>query len=110
MNVNPGKLNKKIEFWVVTNTTDADGFPVSAPALFYSCAAQFSRISGTELIKASADFAETKVRFLIRYTKKAITRKMTVKYAGDEYQIDYINEYADNREYTEIMAVKIGVD
>ena len=110
MNVNPGKLNKKIEFWTVTNTTDGDGFPVSTPALFHSCAAQFSRISGTELIRASADFAETKARFLIRYTSKAITRKMTVRYAGDEYQIDYLNDYGDGHKYVEVIAVKIGVD
>ena len=110
MNINPGKLNKKIEIWAVTKTKDADGFAVEAPALFYSCTAKFSRVSGTELIKANADFAETKARFLIRYTSKAITRKMTIQYDGDEYQIDYINEYDDARRYIEIITAKIGVD
>jgi SPP1 family predicted phage head-tail adaptor len=110
MNVNPGKLSKKIEIYATTKTIDADGFPTEAPVLFHSCYAQFSRISGTEMIKASADFAETKVRFLIRHTKKAITRKMTVKYAGDDYQIDYLNDYGDDHKYIEIIAGRIGVD
>ena len=110
MNVNPGKLDKKIEIWTTANTTDADGFPAVTPSLFHSCAAQFSRTSGTEIIKSSADFSETKVRFLIRYTTKAITRKMTVKYAGNEYQIDYINDYEDKHQYIEIIAMRIGVD
>ena len=44
---------------------------------------------------------EAKARFLIRYTRREINRKMFVRYQGREYEILYINTYGDSGEYTE---------
>lgn len=107
MNVNAGELRHKIEIYTTITTTDADGYTSETPVLFHSCWAKFTRTSGTELVKANADFTEVKVRFLIRYTAKAIDRKMTVQYAGDTYEITYINDYEDKHEYIEIWGERL---
>lgn len=105
MNVNPGELNKKINIILPSAAEDADGYSTGSPTTVLSNrAAKFSRTSGTELTKANADFSDVKVRFLIRYTSTAITRKMLVVYRGAEYEIDYVNDYEDKHEYIEIFA------
>lgn len=106
MNINPGELNKAISIYSKSATLDADGYPTGTPALVHSCYAKFSRTSGTEIIKANADFANVKVRFLIRY-KSGLTRKMIVKYGGDDYEIEYVNDYEDRHEYIEIFASRV---
>lgn len=46
--------------------------------------------------------AEVKVRFLIRWSATPISRKMIVRYAGKDYQIEYLNGYGDTMEYMEL--------
>ena len=58
--------------------------------------------SGTTLVKAGADFAEERVRFLIRYTAREITTKMYVRYRGSRYDIEYVNDYGDGHEFMEL--------
>jgi len=102
MNVNAGELNRKISIYSKSATTDADGYPTNTETLVHSCNAKFSRTSGTEAVKSNADFESLKVRFLIRYTVKAIDRKMIVKYRNENYEIEYLNDYEDGHEYIEI--------
>ena len=92
MNVNAGELNKHIQIYRKNGT----------PALVHSCWAKFSQANGSTVQKAEADWGEVKVRFLIRYTRKELDRKMFVRYAGTDYEIEYINGYGDNRRYIEI--------
>lgn len=102
MNVNPGELKKKISIIEKVKTIDPDGYDTVTESVAHSCWAKFTRTSGTETVKANADFADIKARFLIRYTKAAIDRKMIVRYGGTDYEIVYINDYEDAHEYTEI--------
>lgn len=102
MNVNPGELNKRIQIFRRAPALDKDGYEPVTEELFHQCAAKFSRTSGTELVKAQADFGEVKCRFLIRHTKKPIHRRMFVRYAGEDYEIVYVNDYEDRHEYTEL--------
>lgn len=102
MNVNAGELNKKISIYAREETEDADGYDNVSDVLVHTCWAKFSRTSGTETFKANADFSETKVRFLIRYTKKLIDRKMFVRYAGTDYEITFVNDYGDAHQYIEL--------
>lgn len=103
MNVNPGDLNKRIKIQRYTRTGDADGYYTDDWVTVYTVWAQFSRQSGAELRGANADFAEVKVRFLIRH-REGIDRKMTVLYRGKRYEIEYLNDYGDRHEYIEILA------
>ena len=102
MNVNPGALNKRISFISKTRTIDEEGYYIDTETIVLSCSAKFTRTSGTELIKADADFSDVKCRFLIRHTNTPLDRKMLVRYAGDDYGIVYLNDYADSHEYIEI--------
>lgn len=70
-----------------------------------SCKARFTQLSGTEAMKASSDFAEEKVRFLVRWSPKKIDRKMCVLFRDKEYEIEYIHDYGGNRKWLEIWAV-----
>ena len=107
MNVNAGELNKKISIYSREKTEDADGYETISDVLVHSCWAKFSRTSGTETFKANADFSETKVRFLIRYTKAPIDRKMFVRYAGTDYEITFINDYGDAHQYIELWCKRL---
>ena len=107
MFVDAGELNKRIKIYRRTETDDEEGYlsPPSDPELVHSCWAKFSQTSGTELVKADADFGEEKVRFLIRYTRKPIDRKMFVRYAGSDYDIEYAHDYGDSHQYIELWCV-----
>lgn len=105
MRLNPGKLNRRIEIVSVTRTQNANGYwenPVDTPV--HSCWAQFSRTSGKEVRQSDADYSEVNARFLIRWTRTPISRKMVVLYSGDRYEIQYINNYGDSNDYIEIIA------
>jgi SPP1 family predicted phage head-tail adaptor len=108
MYINAGELDKRIEIIKRVEETDNEGYPVTREVTVHRCWAKFTQTSGTEIVKANADFGEVKVRFLIRYTSKAIDRKMFVRYrggrpaAGGDYEIQYINTYGDGRQYMEI--------
>lgn len=104
--VNAGELKERIRIVERSGERDSDGYEVRRddPAYWkdvHSCWARFSQPSGTETIRAGADFAVEKGRFLIRWTKKSIHRKMFVLFRGREWEIVYINDYG-GRKYMEI--------
>ena len=105
MRVNPGTLNKRIDIVQVVRKQDDDGYWTEpTDELIHHCWAQFSRTSGKEARQSDADYSETNVRFLIRWTSKELSRKMIVRYAGARYEIQYLNDYGDRHEYIEIVA------
>ena len=104
MNINPGELNKRIKFVTTTNGTDENGFPIPEETIHHECWAKVSNTSGSEIIKANAEFSEVKTRFLIRYTKKAIDRVWMIIFGGNSYDITYTNDYEFSHEYIEIFA------
>lgn len=102
MRINAGELNKRIEILREERTEDKDGYGAADPDVIWRCWARFSESSGTELVRANADFGSAKVRFLIRWPAVALDRKMIVRYAGRKYPIEYINHYGDSRTYVEL--------
>lgn len=104
--VNAGELKERIRIVERNTERDADGYEVRRddPAYWkdvHTCWARFSQPTGTETVRAGADFAVEKGRFLIRWTKKRIHRKMFVLFRGREWEIVYINDYG-SRKYMEI--------
>lgn len=102
MQVNAGELNKRIKIIKVTKSKDKDGYETVTETVMRAPWAKFSQTSGTELVKADADMSEVKARFLIRWSCTKLSRKMIVRYGGNEYQIEYINPYGDAKEYVEL--------
>lgn len=94
MEVDPGKLDKRIEIMNEDGTT------------VYKCWAAVNQLSGTEIAKNNIQFEQTTTRFLIRYTKKNIYNDMTIKFTGFIYDIQYTNDYNFSHEYIEIIAIK----
>lgn len=106
VDINAGELNQLIRILRRVVTEDAAGYEASVrDELVLNCKAKVSRTSGTEMVRANADFGEEKVRFLIRYPLTLIDRKMFVRWQGREYPIEYINDYA-GRKYLEIWTVR----
>lgn len=110
MEVNAGKLNKRIEIIQIEKELDRDGYETLKETVVRRPWAQFSQTSGTELAKANADMSEVKVRFLIRWSSTPLSRKMVVRYAGDDYEIEYINGYGDSREYVELWCSRLTLE
>ena len=110
MEVNAGKLNKRIEIIQIEKELDRDGYETVKETVVRRPWAQFSQTSGTELAKANADMSEVKVRFLIRWSSTPLSRKMVVRYAGDDYKIEYINGYGDSREYVELWCSRLTLE
>lgn len=108
MFVNAGELRETIEIMEHTESFNEAGYPAPAakPKLIRKCRAKFTRQSGTEAVKAGADFGTVKVRFLVRYSKTPITRKMFVRYRSLDYEIEFVNDYGDRHRYIEIWAVR----
>lgn len=104
--VQAGELNQRIQILRRVVSHDEAGYEsVVQEELILGCWARVSRTSGTELVRANADFGEEKVRFLIRHPHREIDRKMFVRWQGREYEIEYINDYAGRR-YLEIWTVR----
>ena len=106
LNINPGELNKRITIWRPFSgefETDKDGFKIENDKKIRSCWARYTQQSGNEVLAAGSTFSETKARFLVRYSKThPIDEDMYIMYAGRRYEIEYINQYGDSREYLEI--------
>ena len=103
--IQAGELNRRIQIIRKDSERNDAGYGTVSEAIVYSCWAKVTMTSGTEAIKADSDFGQTKVRFLIRWTSKVIDRKMFVRYAGRDYEIEYVNDYA-GRQYIEIWGVR----
>lgn len=106
MYVNPGELKKKIQIVADSGEKDADGFPVGEKVI-HECRAKYTRKTGTEQDGAGTEINNAYVRFLIRYTKKALHKNMLVLYAGKRYDILDINDICDEHRYIEIFC-KLG--
>lgn len=108
MHVDAGKLSKRIQFLRQPAARDKDGYPSSAaPVLVRETWAQYSQTSGTELVRANAEFGEAKVRFLTRANPELIDRRLLIRYDGRDYNILYVNTYGDEGKYMEFWCERI---
>lgn len=103
MELNAGKLNKRVEIIRVSTQKDPNGYTTETETVLRRPWAQFSRTSGTESLRSGADMGETRARFVLRAGGPAISRKDRVRYGGADYEVQYVNEYGDSGEYVELM-------
>lgn len=103
MYIDAGKLNKRVQFIATIKQLNSSGEVTSEyEEVVRECWAQFSQTSGTELIKANADFGEAKVRFLVRYHPRVLDRRLKLRYDGRDYEVKYVNTYGDGMRYVEL--------
>lgn len=105
MRLNPGRLKHRISITAQRRMQNADGsWTEPVETTVHDCWAQFNRTSGNK----AETYGETIVRFLIRTPRTVITRGMMIHYAGGHYEVRYVNDYANSRDYTEIIAKELG--
>lgn len=104
MQINPGNFNKKIKIIKFEQVKDSDGFPENKEIIVLRTWAQVTNTSGTEILRSNSDFSEVKTRFLMRTPKIILDKDMFIKFAGNAYNIVYINDYSYDKKYTEIIA------
>lgn len=103
--IDAGEFSHWIEIIEKTSVRNGAGYGTAEERRVCRRRAKVTLTSGTELVRANADFGQVKARFLIRFTTKHIDRKMFVRYAGLDYEIEYVNDYAGRR-YIEIWGVR----
>jgi len=104
MELNAGELDKRITILRRGESRNEAGYPVPEPAEpVRRCWAKFTRLSGTEAQKAGADFGEVRARFVVRSSRTALDRKMLVEHGGGIWEIEYVNDYGGQGEYTELQ-------
>lgn len=104
MYIDPGDLNKRIQIIRIKTGRqyDSKGHPIPEEEVIRDCWAKVTSTTGTELIRAGVELSNGRRRFLIRWTPVQITAAMIVRYAGDDYDIEYVNAYSDDKRYVEI--------
>ena len=103
MQINPGDFDKKIKIVRYERQKDSDGFEQKVEVVVLETWAQVTNTSGKEIQESGSDFSEVKTRFLMRTPKLKLDKDMVIKFAGNDYNIVYINDYNYDRRYTEIM-------
>ena len=108
MDVNAGKLNQRIEI-LRRAYPIRDGRQTVEETSLRRCWAQVTRQSGTQVAAGSGfapeDVGTVSTRFLVRSAPhKGVGRLDTVRYRGEDYDIQYVNDYGDLHAYTEILA------
>ena len=110
MIINPGEFNKRIEFYERDGSLDAAGYRSGSKLVYkFSAWASFRRESGKEIIANGGDYEKINVRFVVRTSKPKLSRHMLIKYAGEFYEIKYLNDYGDRGELTEILAQLVSL-
>lgn len=104
MLIDAGELDKRIEIFIRRKSYDAADYETAAEETVRRCWARFTRQSGKESLTAGADLSTVTARFLIRASSTKVSRLMYVRYAGDVYEISYVNDYGDQGQYVELLA------
>lgn len=110
MNINPGKLNKKIQIVKVIENKDEDGFPIKEEELILKTFASINNTTGKTMIESNASFENANTRFLIRTPKAEIKTNYYIKYKEYIYSIDFINNYNEEKHYTEIIGKRTDLN
>lgn len=104
MLINPGNFDKRIKIIKYDLCKDVDGFEEKSEVVVLLTWAQVTNISGTEVLRSNSDFSEVKTRFLMRTPKIKLDKDMVIKFARNDYNIMYINDYGYDKKYTELIA------
>lgn len=101
---NPGKYNKKITIYQVTQPEDDSGFKIPQKVIILETYADVKTTRGFTLITSNSDFEKAYTNFNIRYPKVKITRDMHIEYNEKDYSIEYLNNVNEENIELEIQA------
>ena len=96
--MNAGKYRHRISILQTSIVTDSAGFQSTATTEILTVYAQVKTFKGSTLIKNDTDFEKATTAFIFRKPKTAINRDMLVRFAGQTFTIQYLNELRETHE------------
>ena len=103
--VNISEFNKSITFQRFIVEKDKDNRPIKKWVDLYTTRAKITGVSGKEFIEYYTDTAEIVKNFHVRYRRDSvINNKDRIVYKGNNYEIDYVNNYDEANEWLIIRA------
>jgi len=106
--INPGDYNKRITILRVDEEKDNGGFAKNTETVVLSPYAKVKTTKGFTLIQNNSDFEKAFTNFTIRFPRNTIIeRDMMIRYKGDEYKIEYLNNVDEADIELEIQAKKV---
>ena len=107
-NMAAAELCQKVTIYDKIVKKDSAGFDDEPEiSVLHSCWAKFARISGTEAVKSGAALSTVRARFVIRATPRLTdweSKNLHILYRTQEWEVQYVNEYGDRHDFTEIVA------
>ncbi len=108
MKVRVSELNKRISIIEIEDVEDDEGFVEEKEIEVCKCWASVNNTSGKEVYRNKTDFSQVVTRFLVRYRRDIeIDTNMYVKFRNKLYNIIYLNNYAYDDKYLEIICEKV---
>ena len=105
--INAGKYNHLIRIYAVSQGEDSAGFPVNEETLVLTTYANIKTTRGYTLITNNSDFEQAYTNFTIRYPVTQIDRDMIIKFKGNSYTVEYLNNVDEKSEELEIQAKRV---
>jgi len=97
------RLRNKVEFIIIENTTDEEGYPIKKEQLIKKCHASVRGLRGREFYNAAQVQAENNKVFNCRYFK-GLESNMFIRYNEKLYNIKSINDLGEKHIEYEIHA------
>jgi head-tail adaptor len=107
MDIDAGELNKRIRFVELISYPCASGYRVPDRCTVYECAARWRQESSSEVAQRDGDFGVTQGTFVIRY-KAGLSRKLLIEYAGNDWEILYIDGYDDSKQWLKVHVRRVS--
>lgn len=109
--INAGKYNRQIGIYKTVQGKTADGFPDNTEELILKPWAEVKNTSGYTMLASGSDFESATTRFVFRFSKKVLDeynsattdRKLTVRYNGRVFSVEYLRDIDDRHEEIEIQ-------
>ncbi len=90
--MNAGKYRHRITIYRTETVADAEGFQREETRPVLEAHADVKTFKGSTLIRNGTDFEKATTAFIIRKPVTKISRKDFIRYAGETYTIEYLND------------------
>lgn len=103
---NPGKLNKRLDFYIRGEVDDGAGGQTDEDIFVFTKWGQLRPIEGRKFFECLNMQATLTHECIVRYNTK-IKRSMIIKYAGREFEIEYVQNMNEANKYLMLRLTEV---